>query len=186
MSAKPILRMSIVALAVSCLGEPFENTELNAWCGESLCAWDEDEGEVRAVPTWHPDDRGLAFVSDPTRISQLASRVLTGRCFRFSYLADVADDARLYLSFDLGDDGRLDHSEAIDGKGFRRTTHYWRFPGATTTFPSGPINRVRLVLHKTGPGRAVLARMRITEERGASGCTPIAPDYRLGLGGNCD
>ncbi|HOX43422.1 MAG TPA: hypothetical protein PK668_07485 [Myxococcota bacterium] len=176
------LAIALLASAValggwsSCEPSLIEDPSFDLWCGQSLCAWQLEAGEVRRVSTWHPADAGVELVGDPAAISQLlgiSSRDVS--CLRFETLAQVDADASVTLEMDFLDDGSVDYRTPVAGND-------WAAVSYLITPPSW-YRDVRLGLRKTGPGRAVLAHLRVTESSECSDSPLPLPDRPLGA--NC-
>src|SRR3954453_22127790 len=69
------------------------------WCGDSLCAWKLERGDVKRVATWHEGDAGVELVGEDVAIEQL-SPVNSGddTCIRFDLVANIDDNAEVYLN----------------------------------------------------------------------------------------
>ena len=67
-----------VALAASLLvagcDEEIEDPSFQAWCGDTLCAWNVEAGRIARVGTWHPSDYGVDLVETPTILSQVTGK----------------------------------------------------------------------------------------------------------------
>jgi len=139
----------------SCEPSLTADPSFDLWCGEQLCAWRLEAGEVRRVATWHPADAGVELHGDPAAISQLlaiASREVS--CLRFETLAQIDADASVSLEMDFLDDGLVDYHVPVAGNEWAAVLYLVTPP----TWYQG----VRLRLRKSGPGRAVLAHLRVT------------------------
>lgn len=158
----------------SCETSLNQDPSFDLWCGESLCAWRTDAGAVRRVPTWHERDYGVELSGDPAAISQL----VTGRasCLRFETLADVDEGTSVVLGMDFEDDGTEEYFAPVPGNGWAAVEYTLRPPTWYT--------KVRFSLRKTGPGRARLAHLRISDPGDCSGA-PLPLDGRP-LGATCE
>jgi hypothetical protein len=163
----------------SCEPNLNEDPSFDRWCGESLCYWQTDAGAIARVPTWHPDDYGVELVGSPAAISQrldVAPLTAPNWCFRFDTLAEIDPDTTVTLQLDYQDDGTIDYEAPVAGNDWAQVEVLLSAP---TWYQS-----VRFRLAKTGPGRAVVAHLRITA---SSDCTaPAPPLVDRPLGSNCE
>jgi hypothetical protein len=133
-------------------GQVISNQGFDLWCGESLCEWVLEKGEVRPAPTWHGDDSGVEMVGDDVAISQLTPVVdADGRCVRMTMVADVEESAEVRLIVDVWGDDLIESDERIPTSDWRRLTYLLRMPPG--------YSGVRFRLTKRGGGRAVLANI---------------------------
>jgi hypothetical protein len=155
-----------------CTGDVLHDPGFDIWCGDELCSWDVEKGEVRKVATWHDGDPGVDLVGDEAAISQLADSPPVD-CLRFSLVADVSEDATVTLEMDLGDDGTVEYERSIPTSHWAELTYLVELEGE---------DDIRLRLRKTGPGRAVLAQIRAVDnpECGGEAVTTVPP-----LGASC-
>lgn len=152
------MRLSISAIALFAMagcgdGDLVTNPNVQRWCDERPCGW-AVEGEIERVGTWHTHDFGVSLVSDDARLSQLnatASSHGGARCFEFTMVADVDAEALVYLELDFYDDGAVDFSQRLPPSEFELLRFLITAP---LTY-----EKVRFILRKTGPGRAVLAEL---------------------------
>jgi hypothetical protein len=146
----------------SCEGSLNQDPSFDLWCGQRLCAWELEAGEVRRISTWHAQDAGVELVGDPAAISQrieTSSREV--KCLRFEMLTDLDPDAAITLELDFQDDGLVEASYPVPATRWAGVEFSLRAP---TWF-----ERVRLRLSKTGPGRARLAHVRLSSPSQCSG-----------------
>jgi hypothetical protein len=157
MNRRLVLPSLLAAVAASqlgadgCPGQLIDDRGFDLWCGDQLCSWQLDRGEIARVPTWHRGDDGVALLGPDTEISQVAGNgIETIFCIRFTTIARVEETALVTLGIDLDADGTVDHTERIP-------TSDW----APITFllPVEPTTTVRFVLGRTGLGEAVLANV---------------------------
>jgi hypothetical protein len=170
------------------------------WCDKHPCGWDQ-EGEVKRVGTWHPDDFAIALISDGAAISQRRAELDSARtpCLAFSLVAHVPAEARAYFELDFLDDGEIDFSKRIPTSDWQVRT----FTIATPTWYEG----VRFIVRKAGPGEVVVAELNVelgqrdcsatplplTNRPGGAGCesdeqcaSGSCPEPGLSDGGTCD
>ncbi|NOZ86706.1 MAG: hypothetical protein GXP49_10625 [Deltaproteobacteria bacterium] len=167
--------LSIVAILFlrgnGCGHDLIQNPDFDLWCGDSLCSWDV-EGKIERVPTWHEKDYGVALVGNDVKLSQLANLDDTlglPKCFEFDLLVKKDDQAELFLEMDFQDDGTLEYSHPIPSGDWTPVDYKIKAP---TWYSS-----VRFIVRKTGPGKAVLARIRVQDGMDCMG-TPLDLDNR--------
>lgn len=150
--------------ATDCGGTITRDPGFDLWCGDSLCAWKLERGDVRRVPTWHTADSGVELLDTDSAIEQFTpvdSR--DGTCIRFELIADVDETAQLELGVDIYGDGSIERAFPIP------TAHWKPLSYAFAVQP--PFTGIRFDIAKHGPGRAVVARMRAAVVAG--GCDGI-------------
>jgi Cys-rich repeat protein len=129
-----------------------QNNGFDLWCGDTLCSWEVEDGDIERVPTWHERDYGVSLLGDGVAISQLSD--ITGEdvtCLRFSLLADIDVTATVMLQMDLYDDGVIDYERPIPASD-------WAPIAYVVTLPDD-YQGIRFRITKTGTGRAVLAQI---------------------------
>jgi hypothetical protein len=146
------------------------------WCGNELCAWQTDMGQIRRASTWNRDDYGVEFVGNPAQISQLVDRPVVG-CLKFEMLADIDPTVSLTLKMDFQDDGTIEYNQPVSGVDWSPIKYFISAP----TWDE----KVRFIIEKSGEGHATLAHIRIAD--GESNCTvePLALNDRP-FGANCE
>jgi hypothetical protein len=160
----PLATLSQVG-ATDC-GQVLRDSGFDLWCGDELCAWKLERGEIRRVPTWHEGDSGVELIGPDTAIAQLSPVDSgDGSCIEFSLIANVEPNAEVYLHLDVSNDGRIDHSERIP-------TSSWK-PLSYQLLVRVPYAGVRFQLTKQGGGRAMLANIGAKMVTGCEGLTPI-------------
>ncbi len=163
----------VTALAVSqmgatdCGGNALRDPGFDLWCGDGLCAWKIERGDVAKVATWNQGDPGVELVGDDVAIEQLSPVASSdGSCLEFSMIANIESTAQVTLNLDIFGDGSIEHSETIP-------TSNW----ALLTFElpiQGVYGGIRFELAKVGTGKAVLAQIgaRVVD---AAKCDHFAP-----------
>jgi hypothetical protein len=162
-------------MAVGC-DDLVADPNFHTWCGDQLCSWKLESGQIRKAPTWHRKDYGVELMdsTDATRVTALSQETDNSpRCLEFTTIADVTPEAQVFIGLDFNRDGTVDYEQPIAATGFReqktQVTAPLRYYG------------IRFVITKKGTGRAVLAQMQV---KGVSGCTaaPFVPKPQpLGL-----
>src|SRR5438105_10923360 len=70
--------------ATDCGGGITRDPGFDLWCGDALCAWKIERGDIRRAPTWHEADAGVELVMPDTAIEQFTPvNSLDGTCIRF-------------------------------------------------------------------------------------------------------
>ncbi|NOY28526.1 MAG: hypothetical protein GXP62_21935 [Oligoflexia bacterium] len=129
------------------------NASFDLWCGDSLCSWDVEEGEVIQVPTWHQEDSGAELRGERVVLSQTTpANPSTAACVSFSLIADADPGAELSLELDYFDDGSVDWSGPIPADDWQSVQYNVRSPDWFQDL------RFRVV--KQGDARAVIAQVR--------------------------
>lgn len=151
----------VVAALFGCGGGGLHlaDPELELWCGNGLCAWDVEQGSVRRVGTWHPDDHGAQLVGDPVVISQRAHIDWDVPCLLATALIYADTGAVVYLEIDIDDDGSVDRRVSVSNSSWEPVTTSLSVPFAAP--PEGCwscVRPLRVRLRKTGSGTAILAR----------------------------
>lgn len=133
-------------------GQIVDDRGFDLWCGQTLCTWQLEKGDIAPAPTWHPDDLGVDMLGDDTAISQMTPvEASDGTCVRFTLVADVAEAAEVRLQMDVFGDGSVETDERIPTSDWRKLTYLVRMPA--------DYSGVRFRLTKRGTGRAVLANI---------------------------
>lgn len=153
--------------ATDCDGGITRDPGFDLWCGEALCAWKVEVGDVRRAPTWHEADAGVELLDPGTAIEQFTpvdSR--DGTCLRFDLIADVDETAEAVLSVDIYGDGTVEQAFPIP-------TAHWK-PVSYRFAVAPPFTGIRFEIAKRGPGHAVVARMRAAVvDGGCDGASPL-------------
>jgi hypothetical protein len=158
-------------------GQVIRDPGFDIWCGDSLCSWKLLRGDIEQVGTWTEGDSGVSFVGDDTAIQQVAPVNSTdGQCIRFSMIADVEENAEVFLDIDVEADGVVERSERVG------TTHWQKVTFLINVAP--PYDGIRFELAKHGPGRAVLANIGAELSTECTGIPPIETAARP-LGASC-
>lgn len=148
----------VVALAASQLGATdcggiTRDPGFDLWCGESLCAWKLERGNVRRVPTWHEADAGVELVDRDTAIEQFTPVDSgDGTCIRFDLISNVDETVQAELGVDIYGDGSIERTFPIP-------TAPWE-PVSYVFAVKPPFTGIRFEISRLGPGHAVVARMR--------------------------
>lgn len=177
----PLLALALVApalVAAPCGGDLLDDASFDLWCGDELCGWVLEEGEVEKVATWHSEDHGVGLVGERVALSQLADITeADASCIWLSLVADQEDAVDLTLALDFMDDGTVDFEHRITATGYGRDS--------TQVRPPERFQGMRVRLIKEGGGAAVVAQIRAqrTAEEDCAG-EPL-PTHSLPLGTQC-
>src|SRR5258705_16226 len=88
--------------ATDCGGGITRDPGFDLWCGDALCAWKVERGEVRRVPTWHEADAGVELIDPGTAIEQFTPvNSGDGTCVRFDLISNVDETAQAELAVDI-------------------------------------------------------------------------------------
>jgi hypothetical protein len=149
-------------------GQALRDSGFDLWCGDQLCAWKVERGDVARVPTWNKGDPGVELVGDDVAIEQLSPVTsLDGTCLEFDLIANVDEDSEVMLDLDVFGDGSVEHSERIP-------TSHWK--ELTYKLPiQGVYAGVRFELTKKGTGHAVLAQISAKTTNDCTGFDAIVP-----------
>ncbi|MDB4946753.1 MAG: hypothetical protein JWP97_6287 [Labilithrix sp.] len=171
MPSSRILRRSLAflvllvgcALFASGCEDLISDPNFHTWCGDQLCSWKLESGQIRKAPTWHPKDLGVELLdgtapSFTTAISQVA--VQNPKCLQFSVVGDVAPEAQVSVQVDFDNDGLVEYEQQIAAVGFREQR-------TQITAPPYYAN-IKFTIIKKGTGKAVLAQMDV---RSVDTCT---------------
>jgi hypothetical protein len=141
-----------LSTAATCETDLIEDAGFQLWCGDRLCVWDLEEGEIRKVATWHSNDYGVELVGAPVSLSSPAAR--SASSVRIEVVSDVERGAMVTVEIDQEGDGVIDWVLPVPpSDGF--VSRIWESqPGAD----AGGV----FYLRKSGPGRAVVARLRVS------------------------
>jgi hypothetical protein len=133
-------------------GEIIEDPGFDLWCGDKLCSWELDRGDIEPTGTWHDDDDAVGLLGSDTAISQLTPvNSWDTSCIRFEMLANVDESTEVRLEADLYGDGSTEWSERIP-------TSNWDLVSFAIRV-EGEYDGIRFRLTKNGEGTAVLARI---------------------------
>jgi hypothetical protein len=153
-----------------------KDSGFDIWCGDALCDWQVEAGNVAKVPTWHERDYGVSLVSDPTAISQalpFTSDDLS--CIHFDLLANVDDAATVQL--DMQFDGAIVHMETIPSGAWTPLSYHQVTPSY--------FRSLRILIGKTGTGKAELAQIQASKASDCSGSPPLG-DLARPAGATCE
>lgn len=129
-----------------------ENNGFDLWCGDELCTWQVEKGDVERVTTWHSGDYGVALLGDEAAISQLRdidSRQVS--CLRFDLVVKAELTAEVTLELDFYGDGTSDYRQPIPSSDWASVSYLVPLPAS--------YQGIRFRVRKNGPGQVVLAQI---------------------------
>ena len=150
------LTVYLSSTAVACETDLIDDPGFQLWCGEQLCAWELEEGEIRKVPTWHDHDYGVELVGSPVLLSQVSQGGAS--CVLIEVTSKIESGAMVSVEVDADGDGDVDWSVPVvssDG-----------FVSRAQKVALDVSDNCVFYLRKSGQGEAVVARLRISEECG--------------------
>ncbi len=159
-------------------GQITRDQGFDLWCGDVLCTWKLERGEIKKVGTWNKNDSGVEMIGTDVAFEQLTP-VTSGdtTCIRFELISNVEETAEVRLNIDVYGDGSVEHSERIP-------TSRWK-PLAYLIPIRAPFGGVRFEITKQGAGKAVVAQLQAETASGqCEGFTEVVP-APAPLGGVC-
>ncbi len=180
------LTLGAILLAVSSMGatdcgtpQVIRDPGFDVWCGDSLCSWKLVRGDIEQVGTWTERDSGVSFIGEDVAIQQVSpANSSDGTCIRFSMIADVEENAEVFLEIDVEADGTVERSERVGTTSWEKVTFLIHI--------TPPYDGIRFELAKQGLGSAVLANIgaEFADANDCTGLTPIVPEARP-VGASC-
>ena len=152
-----LLLVSLSTLGGWECGEPLtDDSGFDLWCGDALCAWKVDSGAIKRVPTWHRSDYGAELVGDPVVLSQVSKATSKDvNCFQFDLITDQDDKVDITIEMDFLADGTIEYSHPV-------ASDDW-VPARYRITPPTWFDKVRFIIRKQGPGRAVLTQIKVSK-----------------------
>jgi hypothetical protein len=148
------------------------------WCGNDLCAWKIERGDIKRVPTWNEGDPGVELVGNDVAIEQLSPvNSVDGGCIEFSLMANVDPNVDVELNVDILGDGSIEYNERLPSTDWK--------PLKYQILIGDKYAGIRFELAKTGAGHAELSNIGAKlVSGGCQGLTPIVATSRP-LGAPC-
>ena len=146
--------MAFLLSAATCETDLVDDPGFQLWCGEQLCAWDLEEGEIRKVPTWHTHDYGVDLVGAPVLLSQGARS--SASCVRIEVTSQIESGAMVTVEVDADGDGEVDWTVPVGSSE--------RFVSRAHDVEVDVSIEAVFYLRKSAQGEAVVARLRVSEE----------------------
>jgi hypothetical protein len=151
----PLLLLALSTLlsaAAPCETDLIEDAGFQLWCGDRLCVWDTEEGEIRKVGTWHTHDYGVELVGAPVLLASPAAQ--SAASVRIEVVSDIEEGAMVTVEIDRDGDGAIDSVVPIPPS----DTFVSRVWGSAGSVEESGVFYVR----KAGPAHAVVARLRVS------------------------
>jgi hypothetical protein len=159
-------RLAFGCLLLLASGCPLDDDPgFDDWCGDQLCRWDLQQGEIRKAPTWHERDLGVELVGGDVVLQQVDADVDSVACLEFKVIADIDPAATVSVEMDFLSDGIPDYSVRLPSASWEPLS----FLVSAPTWYKG----VTLTIRKESEGHAVLARLEMSDGHGCTGA-PIA------------
>lgn len=136
-------------------GQPpiLDNNGFDLWCGDELCFWDVEAGQIEKAPTWHNTDFGVRFIGPIAAISQVSNIGSETNCLQFRAVANVELGVTVTVEVDYFNDDSYEVSQTIP------TSDWARIEFELPTPTSFRLAKFRV--RKQGPGEAVLAEVQV-------------------------
>lgn len=150
------LMACLMSAGVTCETDLIDNAGFQLWCGERLCAWDLEEGEIRKVPTWHTHDYGIELIGPSVLLSQPSQS--SASCVRIEVTSEIEPSALVSVEGDANGDGSVDWTVFIEPSD--------RFDRRVQDVERSLSVDGIVYLRKSGQGGAVVARLRVSRECG--------------------
>jgi hypothetical protein len=148
---RSLFLLACLVLGSACDTNLINNPSFDRWCGDHLCDWTTDQGEIARVGSWHERDYAVSFVTKGTQISQVSRSTAPDSCIRFDMIAEVDPESELALLVDFDDNGSVDERQLVPSASWQTTSILIHTPRT--------YNKVRYIFQKAGEGRAILAQV---------------------------
>jgi hypothetical protein len=133
-------------------GHIIHDDGFDLWCGDRLCAWKLERGDIRSVPTWHEGDDGVELLGEDTAIWQLTGVTNNDSpCIEFELLADVAAGTDVVFQADVWGDGTFEYEQPVPGVRWEPVKYIFVVDGL--------YQGIRFRIAKRGAGHAVIAQL---------------------------
>lgn len=187
-----VLFFSLVAwltMFADCDRNVTQDPGFSDWCGDHLCSWKVEHGQISKVPTWDQNDFGILMVSTAcdlmggcadggngafVQLSQLTVEQ-DARCLLFTSVGKFDPEAQVSLAADFDNDGIIDVTRTLGSAS-------WTQVQAEITAP--PAYRgITFYLQKDGVSDATLAQLRVQATHGCQ--APPVELQQLPIGDPC-
>ncbi len=157
-----------------------EDPSFDLWCGDELCSWEVEQGNISQVPTWHSGDHGVGLHSDPTILSQHSPGSDEDTdCILFTLMVDSDPGVTVQLELDFQDDGLTEYAHPIPSTDWETFSYYIR--------PPSWFDHLRFRIRKTGTGNATVAQIAADRADGDLCGSQTPTPYRdLPLANRCE
>jgi hypothetical protein len=147
-----VAALAAAQLGATDCGQVTRDPGFDLWCGDMLCSWKLERGEIVQVATWHPGDDGVDLIGVDTAISQLTPVTSgDGACIEFELIADIAAGPVVKLEVDIFGDGSFEAEFPIPQSAWAPLRYRFRVDGT--------YEGIEFWITKTGTGRAVVAQL---------------------------
>lgn len=178
--------IAVTTLLMGCGDPVYVDDGFDGWCDGAPCAW-EAEGEIERVGTWHAKDYGVALVGDDVTLWKSFTLSEPVPCIQTWLLTDLQGGARLAVTIRLFDHAQDDKRVRVPDRNWEPLT-FSVVPADWDFDESGELPG-DVTIRKSGPGRAVVAAVRIAAERSCDAPEARPADQPLGapceLDGEC-
>ncbi|MFT3843231.1 MAG: hypothetical protein QM723_39975 [Myxococcaceae bacterium] len=142
------------------------------WCGDHLCSWKVEHGNVVKVSTWDPNDFGVEMLSlacvgpgdcsdagnfDLVRLSQLTVEQ-DAQCLLFTSVGKFDPEAQVSLAADFNNDGTIDFSGTLGSADWTQVQAEFSAPHT--------YRGITFYVQKEGLSQATLAQLRVQATQG--------------------
>jgi hypothetical protein len=175
-----LLLVAASQLGATDCGQIITDRGFDLWCGDQLCYWKLERGEIEKVPTWIDGDDGVSMLGDDVAIAQMTTVTSNDDdCIEFHLVADIEESAEVTLEADIFGDGTIDWSERLPSSDWERLSLRIGIEGSY----QGILFRIT----KRGSGTAVLAGIGAETADDCPSFTPVVsrPNGAL-CGGDVD
>jgi hypothetical protein len=156
-------------------GQIITDRGFDLWCGDQLCHWKLETGEIERVATWIDGDDGVAMHGDEVVISQMTAVTSADTdCIQFEMVADIDELAEVTIEADVFGDGTIDWTERVPTAEWEKVSLRIGIDGA--------YQGIKFRIVKRGAGQAVLARIGAET---ADDCPTFEPIVARPEGASC-
>jgi hypothetical protein len=183
-----LLLLTPALLGAKCGESIIKDPNFDLWCGETLCNWQVEQGQIARASTWHERDYGVDLIGETVQLSQ---RGEFGddrpSCLSYDLLANIDGKAEVQLEMDFDADGTIEFTQVLP-LGAWQTLSY-KAPAPTW------YRAIKFSIRKHGEGHATLARIRVGADIDCQGPAPSTVNRPSGApcemsaqctGGVCD
>src|SRR3569623_3131960 len=89
-----IATLALSLMGISDCGQAIRDSGFDLWCGDQLCAWKLERGDIKRIATWNEGASGVELDGSDVAIEQLSPVDSGGgSCLAFTMVANVAQTA---------------------------------------------------------------------------------------------